>query len=234
MEKKSSFIILFFVLFSNFTVAQVTSVDSLTVENDSIFNVLSTAEDSMQVYMLKEIMVFNRPQFENWEERKRFYILRRKTKKVYPFAVLASKRLKELDKRLEKIDSKRRRKKYTKTIETYIKKEFGPELKNYTQSEGRIMIKLIYRQIGVSTYDILKEYRSGWKAFWSNTTAKLFNLDLKSKYNPFKYRDDLLIESILQEAYEDGSLEYEAAFWERLNHDNDYFLPLTEEEKDID
>jgi len=215
-------------LLNSFISAQVVSIDSTKIDN---LENIETDTLQIQVFILKEVMVFNRPEFKNWEDRKRYYILRRKTKKVYPYAVLASKRIKQLDERLDRIETKRGKKKYTKIIQDYIEKEFGPKLKKFTQSEGRIMIKLIHRQTGTNTYNIVKKYRSGWKAFWSNTTASIFNLSLKAEYNPFKFQEDLAIESILRESFENGSLDYESAFWEKLDVDDTYFDPLPKEEK---
>ncbi len=234
METKSSFVILMFLFLSSILPAQVSPVDSILIDSLGVSIINSEeVQDSvdMQVIMIREIIVFNRPEFKTWEDRKRYYILRRKTKKVYPYAVLAAKRLTELDKRLGRLDTKKKKKKYIKIVEDYIQNEFGPKLKKFTQSEGRILIKLIYRQIGVSTFDLLRKYKSGWKAFWSNATANIFNLSLKATYNPFKYKEDLSIEAILRESFENGSLEYESAFWEELNPDDTYFTALPDEKK---
>ncbi|TAE07218.1 MAG: DUF4294 domain-containing protein, partial [Bacteroidetes bacterium] len=59
---------------------------------------------------------------------------------------------------------------------------------------------------GKTTYDNIKEYRSGWKAFWYNTTASLFKLSLKDEYHPAKSNEDFLIEDILQRAFQNGYL----------------------------
>jgi len=201
---------------------------------DSTFNQtldsLQNSEEEMRVYMLHEVMIFEKPAMNSWEERKKYFILRRKTLKVYPYAVLAANRLNELDERLNQLDSKRKQKKYIKIVQKYIEEEFGPTLKKFTQSEGRILLKLIYRQTGDSAFEILKKYKSGWSAFWSNTTANMFNLSLKSEYNPFKYRNDLMIESILRDSFDRQIIEYTSPFWEKLALDDKYFDPLPEEE----
>lgn len=222
-------------LLSNLSFTQVLDIDS--VRKDTAFinslDSLGREEEEMKVYTLNEVMVFNRPVMETWEERKQYYILRRKTLKVYPYAILASSRLIELDKRLNQIESKKNRKKYIKIVQKYIEEEFGPTLKKFTQSEGRILLKLIYRQTGDSAFEIVKKYKSGWSAFWSNTTANMFNLSLKSEYNPFKYRNDLMIESILRDSFAKNLLEYRTPFWEELNIDDEYFdpLPIVESEE---
>ena len=85
--------------------------------------------------------------------------------------------------------------------------EFTDQLKKLTRTEGRILIKLIHRQTGITTFGLIKEIRSGWNAFWYNNTAKLFKLSLKLKYNPANNNEDFIIEDILQRAFIDGILE---------------------------
>ncbi len=235
MNIKSSLIVLVFYLFSTQSFSQVTprnsvSSDSLKVEKiweEDIDDDIDSMD--MPVFMLNEVMVINRPELQTWEQRKAYYILRRRTRKVYPYAVLAGKRLAELDVRLERLDSKRKKKRYIKGVQKYIENEFSPTLKKFTQSEGRILIKLIYRQTGVNTYEIIKKYKSGWSAFWMNTTASLFNLSLKAIYNPFQNKDDLKIEAILIDSFEKGYLESAPPFWEKLDSDDAFFEPLPEE-----
>ena len=69
--------------------------------------------------------------------------------------------------------------------------------KNFLRSEGQILIRLVYRQTGITTYDLVKELRTGWKAFWYQTTASLFKLSLKDTYDPEHSLEDYLIEDIL-------------------------------------
>ena len=85
--------------------------------------------------------------------------------------------------------------------------EFTDRLKKLTRTEGEILIKLMHRQTGETAFDLVKDYRSGWKAFWYNTTANLFKLSLKDKYDPVHNTKDFLIEDILQRAFTDGTLE---------------------------
>lgn len=231
METKSPFIILvsFFIsvqLFSQVSPVDTVYTDSLKLIEYSNIDIDDDIDSTeMPVFMLNEVMVINRPELHTWEERKAYYILRRRTKKVYPYAVLAGKRLAELDVRLESLNSKRKKKKYIKKVQMYIENEFGPTLKKFTQSEGRILIKLIYRQTGINTYEIIKKYKSGWSAFWTNATASMFNLSLKATYNPFQNNDDLKIESILLDSFKKGYLEPEPPFWESLSSDDVFFEP---------
>ena len=68
-------------------------------------------------------------------------------------------------------------------------------------------MKLIHRQTGTTTYELVKNLKSGWKAFWSNTAASMFDINLKTKYAPYDVNEDYLIETILVRAFESGRLQ---------------------------
>jgi uncharacterized membrane protein YheB (UPF0754 family) len=114
---------------------------------------------------------------------------------------LASERLVELNDSLTKIKKKRHQKRYTKKVQKYIEGEFSEKLKKLTRTEGQILVKLIHRQTGSTAFNLVKELRSGWRAFWYNTTAKAFKISLKEEYQPEKVHEDYLIEDILQRAF---------------------------------
>nr|WP_157473034.1 DUF4294 domain-containing protein [Eudoraea adriatica] len=170
----------------------------IIIEGDSIFR---------QSIALEEVYVFGKLEFSSYGDKLKYYILRRKTFKVYPYAKMASERLEELNDSLLKIKRKRKRKKFTKNLQKYIEEEFSEELKKLTRTEGQILIKLIYRQTGNTSYGLVRELRSGWRAFWYNSTAKMFKISLKEEYHPESIHEDYLIEDILQRAFAAGQLE---------------------------
>ena len=152
-------------------------------------------------------MLLHKLKFDGKADRKRYLILRRKTIKVYPFSKLAAQRLDSLNKRLERIEKKSARKRYTKQIQKYIEGEFSDELKKFTRTEGQILVTLIHRQTGITTFELVKELRNGWRAFWYNNTANLFNISLKTEFDPLNYKEHYLIEDILQRNFQSGRLE---------------------------
>lgn len=168
------------------------------IEGDSI------ARESID---LEEIVILKKLKFDSDQARREYLILRRKTRKVYPYAKLASERLVELNSRLDQIESRRDQKRYTKIIQNYIEEEFAAELKKLTRTEGQILVKLIHRQTGVTTFSLVKNLKSGWRAFWYNTTASLFDISLKEEYDPESNREDYLIEDILQRSFQAKVLE---------------------------
>lgn len=141
------------------------------------------------------------------EMQKAFLILQRRVYKVYPYAKAASARLAGLNEGMAKLKTSKEKKKYQKIVEEYVKKQFEPNLKKMSRKDGQILVKLIYRQTGSSTFDLIKEYKSGWKAFWSQNTAKLFDINLKMAYQPMEVNEDYLIETILRRAFAHKRLE---------------------------
>ena len=162
---------------------------------------------------LEEVVLLNKLSFNNKVDRRRYLILRRKTRKVYPYAKLASERLLTMTKRLQTIKKKRQASKYTKRIQKYIEQEFSEKLKKLTRTEGQILVKLIHRQTGTTAYDLVKELRTSWRAFWYNTTASFFDISLKQKYTPFSVEEDYLIEDILERSFQEEILERQAPFF---------------------
>lgn len=155
---------------------------------------------------LEEVVLLKNLDFETSYDKRYYYWLRKKVLKAYPYAIIASETLDTLNLRLAEIKSKRKKKKYTKEVQKYMEGEFTDPLKKLTRTEGRILIKLLHRQTGVVTFDLVKDYRSGWKAFWYNTTANMFKLSLKENYDPLNNDEDYLIEDILRRSFVEGLL----------------------------
>jgi hypothetical protein len=186
-----------------------TSVHSQVTENDSIKGkeVKKFYDTIANVPIeLEEVYISNKYSINSADERKKFLLLQRRVVKVYPYAKISAERLNELNEGMEKLTSSRDKKKYFKMVENYLTTEFEAQLKKLTRKEGQILVKLIHRQTGKSTFDLIKELKSGWKAFWSNNTARLFDINLKAKYDPYNISEDFIIEGILFKAFSDGRL----------------------------
>ena len=183
---------------------------------------------------LDEVIVLDKREFSSKTERRYYYWYYKKVQKAYPFARIASDTLIEINKQLEGIKSKRKRKKKVKQIQEFMEGEFSGQLKKLTRTEGRILIKLIYRQTGETMYELIKEYRSGWEAFWYNSSANMFRLSLKKEYKPEEEALDFIVEDILQRSFINGTLEEREPkipidYYELLNqyHDIDIEKELT-------
>ena len=198
--KRLLLLILFFI-FQNITGQNNSEIGEnyIIIKGDTIIN---------GPIQLSEIVLLPKAPYKNSDEIRNYLILKRKVFKVYPYAVLASQRLDSLNKRLKKLNTRYKKKRYTKQIQKYLENEFTEELKSLKQSEGRVLIKLVDRQTGISVYELVKDLRNGIKAFFYNITASFFNLNLKDRYNPAKNIQDYYIEDIIQRSIRDNIIKY--------------------------
>ena len=158
-------------------------------------------------FILDEVTVYQPLTFENDDEIKRYVILRYRVKKVYSYAKLASERMNKIDSRVGSINSKRKKRLYLKKLEKFVYNEFSDELRKLSRSQGRILVKLLNRQTGLTAHRIVSDYRNKFRALLYNTAASFYSISLKDKYEPFEDYEDYLIEDILQRSFSDGSLE---------------------------
>ena len=145
--------------------------------------------------------------FKNKEEHKKYNILKRRVLKVYPFAMSAKEKLMSIQIGLDSIPKRRHKKRYTKEVAKWVKEEYADRLKNLTMSEGKILVKLIYRETKTTSYEIVKSYRGRFNAFFWQTMAKFWDNNLKTEYDPVNNREDMLIEHILIQAKLEGKFE---------------------------
>lgn len=192
--------ILCFLLISIAAKAQVTPKENSEMgytltENDSILN------DTIE---LPEILI-SKEKLDP-ESQKQFLILQNRVYKTYPYAKLAADRLTALNNGMTRLKTNREKKKYFKIVEDYLNNEFEDRLKKLSRKQGQILVKLIHRQTGKTTYELIRTLKSGFKAFVSNTTASMFNISLKKEYQPYEVNEDYAIETILIRAFESGRL----------------------------
>lgn len=172
-----------------------TPMGYVLTEADSIFG---------DTIVLPELVIGTQKMSE--EDRKQFVLLQRRVYATYPYARIASERLTSLNRGMQKFTSNRDKKRYFKIVEDYLSNEFEARLKKLSRKQGQILVKLIDRQTGTTTYELIRSLKSGFKAFVSNATASMFNIDLKMKYQPFEVNEDYLIETILVRGFESGRL----------------------------
>ena len=193
---------LLFILFTTLSVsAQVIPQDTTKMgyeleDGESILN------DTIQ---LPEVLIFKGKM--DPEAKKQFLLLQSRVYKTYPYAKLASERLTILNRGMANLKTNKEKKRYFNIVESYLSNEFEDKLKKLSRKQGQILVKLIHRQTGTTTYELVKNLKSGWKAFWSNTAASMFDINLKTKYAPFDVNEDYLIETILVRAFDSGRLQ---------------------------
>ncbi len=173
--------------------------------SDTIVYIQDT--DTIREIIIEEVSITDESNVKlTKEEREQIKLLERRVRVVYPYAKLTAEKLTQINATMAKLKTQKEKKKYFKLVEKYLNEEFEPKLKKLSRKQGQILVKLINRQTGKTTFDLIKDYKSGWKAFWSNNTAKLFNIDLKKTYDPMEVPEDFYIEKYLQRSFDEGKL----------------------------
>lgn len=139
-----------------------------------------------EVYIIAEYAYKSQKEYDAWTRTKY------NVKKVYPYAILAAAKLKEYDAQLAKLPNEKARKKYLKVIEKELKAEFEADLKNLSYTQGKILLKLIERESGTTSYEIVKQMRGGFQAFMWQSVARIFGSNMKTEYDP--EGEDVMIE----------------------------------------
>ena len=187
------FFLIFIVLFFSLILLgqeKVIVADFEVIHDDTIF-----FSDISEVKILE---------FKNLKEKSQYHILKRRVLKVYPYAVLANEKLQSIHIGLDTIPKRRHKKRYTKEVARWVKEEYTDRLKNLTITEGKILVKLIYRETKTTSYEIVKNYRGRFNALFWQTIAKIWDNNLKTEYDPVNIREDMLIEHIIIQAKLEG------------------------------
>lgn len=144
-----------------------------------------TVENGDTIYWvdLHTLYVFPPMKFKNKKQEKFYWKTVRDVKKTLPYARLVSKTLNEANAELEKMPNKDDQKKYLKALEKDVKKQYEPEIRKLTFSQGKMLIRLIDRETNMTSYELIKMYRGSLTAFFWQSIAKLFGANLKEEYD---------------------------------------------------
>lgn len=151
--------------------------------------------DTFPVKYLPYLNIVEEKKFVSDYERRKWKRLQLNVKAVYPYAKMAGELLEKYSQEMANVDSEREKKKYYKKIEQELKAEFEGTIKTMTTTQGRILVKLIDRETTQTSYEIVKEFRGGFTAFFWQGLGKMFGQDLKDSYDPAG--EDAQIEQIV-------------------------------------
>jgi hypothetical protein len=151
--------------------------------------------DTIPYVVLPAISCYTERVFHTDRQMAAWTRIKYNVKTVYPYAILAAAKLKEYDRILSAMPESERSS-YTKVAESQLKDEFSDEMKKLTVNQGRILIKLIDRETGKTTYNVVKDMRGSFSAFMWQGVALMFNSSLKSEYDP--QGDDKAIEEAIK------------------------------------
>ena len=161
--------------------------------------------DSCLMIVMNNITVYPPLKFKNKKEEQFYWRTVRDVRKALPYAHLICETLLETYEYIETFPTQEEREAYLKEMEGALFKQYKPELKRFTRSQAKVLVKLIRRQTNQSSYDIVKAFLGGFRAGFWQMFGRLFGISLKGKYNPSKDREDAIIERIAC-LIEDGRL----------------------------
>jgi hypothetical protein len=167
------------------------------VENGYVVHAAVHQGDTVPWVWLPSVTVETEMSFASRRKYVEWTRIRYNVKKVYPYAILAAAKLKEYDLILEKMPNEKVRSTYLKMCERELQKQFADELKNLSVNQGRILMKLIDRETGKTTYTIVQEMRGKFQAFMWQSLAVLFGNSMKQEYDAAG--EDRLIEVAIQQ-----------------------------------
>lgn len=194
MYKRTKIILSFIVLIICYTTtAQAQSYNGISSISYAVEN-----GDTIMCITLKGVLCHH---FKKKSDARLYERLVRAVKLTYPIALEAEKRLKTMEDHILTISSKKEQDKYIKSVETQLKEEYTPVLKRMSMYQGMVLLKLIDRQTGKTSYTLVQELRGKFSAvFWQGIT-RLFGGNLKTEYD--KEGEDAMIEYIIY-LYEHG------------------------------
>jgi len=191
MSKLFTFILLMWLPFA--VIGQAKDLPPYKYDDQGIVAV----SDSILHITLPEIAIYPQPQEMSRRTFHQYSSLEFKVKKVYPIAKTAALKLKEYNSIYLSFNKESERKAYVKKIEKDLFAEYETEIRTMTVSQGRILIKLIDRETGQSSYEIIKEFKGGFSAFLWQSVARIFGHNLKSEYDAAN--EDSMIEYIVMQ-----------------------------------
>lgn len=140
--------------------------------------------DSIQYVELNNIYVYPKPVFKNEKQRMAYNRLVYNIKKVLPIAKEVNKIIVETYEYLETLPNKKAKDEHMKLVEKSIKKEYTPRMKKLTYSQGKLLIKLVYRECNSSSYNLVQAFLGPVKAGFYQAFAWAFGASLKKDYDP--------------------------------------------------
>jgi hypothetical protein len=151
--------------------------------------------DTLPHITLKEVAIVPPYRFKNKRQRRRYSRLVINVKKTLPYARMAASKLEAINAHMLTLETEREQKAYLKEAEKKLFDEFEQPLRKLTFSQGRLLIRLIDRETGDTSYSLIKEYKGGFSAFFWQSVARLFGSNLKAEYDA--EGDERMIEHII-------------------------------------
>lgn len=162
--------------------------------------------DGENVVVMDELILLNKPRFNNQLDQNYYYFLNKKLNRVYPLFLTALDQYQGIQQEIKGL-SRAEQKKYVSSQQKLLADQYEKQLRDLTTTEGKVFAKLMYRATGKTVFEIIKELRGGWSAFWWNVKGNIADIELKEPYDPYRNRTDEFLESLLQSNWNSGYLQ---------------------------
>ena len=152
--------------------------------------------DTIATAEFENVYIYPPPLFKSKKDEMKYWRLIYNLKIVYPYAKMAGTKFNEMNQHFLTLKTQHERNVYSKQVEKDIRKQFEAQLVDLTITQGKLLIKLIHRETGKTSYELLKEFRGDFSAVFWQTMARLFGSNLKTTYDPNgadKQIEDILI-----------------------------------------
>ena len=160
------------------------SQEPVKVKNGYRLPYIIEGVDTIPVVNLQVVSISDSASPEYLKNLQAYYRLRFNVIKVYPYARLAAVKLNEMNSAMEKMTSNRDKRRYRKEVEEQVRKDFEDQIKKLSINQGNVLIKLLDRETGHTSYELIKDLKGSLNAFFAQGVAKLFGHDLKNEYDP--------------------------------------------------
>lgn len=191
------FIIVLPILFFGLSAKGQTPTDADYYQGLYILQTVVVDGDTIPVVTLRTAHISSNRQARSKRYQRKWDKLHRNVVKTYPYAKVAGELIKAYNENLAMLDTQAARDAYLDKCEDGLKAEFEGDLNKMTTSQGRVLIKLIDRETGNTSYDLIKQLKNGFTAFMWQGVAKIFGTDLKAHYDPATDENDYMIEEIV-------------------------------------
>jgi hypothetical protein len=158
-------------------------------------NISETGDTTADIMFYTCVITADKP-FANAKEKAKWDKLKSDVKAAYPYSILAKMKLAEMDSQLVTVKGEKARKDFTDKCEKELTSQFSSDMRNLTYTQGKILFKLLDRETGSTTYQIIQARRGNFSAFMWQGVAVVFGNNLKSDYDPTG--DDAKIEEVVQ------------------------------------
>lgn len=166
-----------------------------------VFSYAFAQDNNLEIdnIFLNEVVLEER---HSYSDSRAYILLKRRVFKVYPYVDSVSSIILEADGALKGMRKKRLSRRYSRKLQKKMMRRFSEQITSLTRKEGVVLSKIIYREFGLTVYDLINKYRGSFQAFFWQKLAKLYDGNLKSTFDPSTNKEDFFIDHIISEHIE--------------------------------